>query len=507
MSTPSEASLHPYVTGLTAIAAWEKTENLAIYLLSQKLPDVTFTKRHRKGMTAAIWSAIVKEFTEKSILLCANLCTSFLNLQYKSGADLHAEFDRICVAYEELLNADVDISDAKYASLIINFVPSELSTFISQLSATAKITARMQALSTAQSSTAASSTSSTTVLSGEKPILDAEMLMDITLEEWERRQADKGKGKAKDAGVAASVLSSEKLKKGKGKHGLQKPIGVCWTCGGKGHKQAACPSPNPDEKGKGSNAKLESSTPRMTAAAATAPLSLDDIAGAWSAFVPAYVSPYVETDTESDSLGVDDTWSDDAASDYTALTEVSDGSMPSLQTVPDSSAESDEDGASSAPGLPMEDVPMLEPVSIEQRMSSVAAWLSYGFGEGREGDDPTPLTASAAAMLKPFTATAAGYTSTFASGECMITDHDGATVGRVPKSHGLYIVTREHGEGTVLHHITVGFMMYYELSGPLPVLRLSSVFGGIGTFLARTPPPKFSIAGHLMHGAPLLSIN
>ncbi|PIL29341.1 hypothetical protein GSI_09392 [Ganoderma sinense ZZ0214-1] len=200
-----------------AIATWEKTENLALYLLSQKLPDVTFTKHHRKGTTAAIWAAIVKEFTDKSILLRANLRTSFLNLRYKSGVDLHSEFDRVRVAYEELLNADVDISDAEYASLIINFVPSELSTFISQLSATAKLTARMQALSTAQSPAAVSSGSSSTVLSSEKPVLDAETLMELALEEWLRRQEDKGKGKAKDTGVAASVLSSEKPKKGKGK--------------------------------------------------------------------------------------------------------------------------------------------------------------------------------------------------------------------------------------------------------------------------------------------------
>ncbi|PIL29342.1 hypothetical protein GSI_09393 [Ganoderma sinense ZZ0214-1] len=41
----------------------------------------------------------------------------------------------------------------------------------------------------------------------------------------------------------------------------------------------------------------------------------------------------------------------------------------------------------------------------------------------------------------------AGFTTTFASGECVITDHNGATVGHIPKSHGLYIVEREHTEG------------------------------------------------------------
>ncbi|KZT63679.1 hypothetical protein DAEQUDRAFT_679965, partial [Daedalea quercina L-15889] len=57
----------------TAIDAWQEKEDLAMYLLTQKLPDITFTKHRRKGNTATIWAVIEQEFTQKSMLLRVNL--------------------------------------------------------------------------------------------------------------------------------------------------------------------------------------------------------------------------------------------------------------------------------------------------------------------------------------------------------------------------------------------------------------------------------------------------
>ncbi|KZT02296.1 uncharacterized protein LAESUDRAFT_614166, partial [Laetiporus sulphureus 93-53] len=63
----------PTPTEDAAIASWDKKENLAMYLLTQKLHDVTLTKHLRKGTVAEIWSAVMQEFTQKSLLLRATM--------------------------------------------------------------------------------------------------------------------------------------------------------------------------------------------------------------------------------------------------------------------------------------------------------------------------------------------------------------------------------------------------------------------------------------------------
>ncbi|KZT63076.1 hypothetical protein DAEQUDRAFT_640073, partial [Daedalea quercina L-15889] len=106
-----------------AIDAWQEKEDLARYLLTQKLPDITFTKHRRKGTAAAIWAAIVQEFSQKSMILRARYRTEFLNMRAMPGANLHSELDRLRVKYEELLNMDIAVAAAEYASLVINFLP------------------------------------------------------------------------------------------------------------------------------------------------------------------------------------------------------------------------------------------------------------------------------------------------------------------------------------------------------------------------------------------------
>ncbi|KZT66515.1 hypothetical protein DAEQUDRAFT_657361, partial [Daedalea quercina L-15889] len=63
------AATSPIPEEQAAANAWQEKEDLTMYLLTQKLPDITFTKHHRKGTAAEIWGTIVQEFTHKSLLL------------------------------------------------------------------------------------------------------------------------------------------------------------------------------------------------------------------------------------------------------------------------------------------------------------------------------------------------------------------------------------------------------------------------------------------------------
>ncbi|KZT66430.1 hypothetical protein DAEQUDRAFT_658537, partial [Daedalea quercina L-15889] len=66
--TPTAATA-PTQAEQAVIDAWQEKEDLAQYLLTQKLPDITFTKHRHKGTAAAIWAAIVQEFSQKSMIL------------------------------------------------------------------------------------------------------------------------------------------------------------------------------------------------------------------------------------------------------------------------------------------------------------------------------------------------------------------------------------------------------------------------------------------------------
>ncbi|KAI0652181.1 hypothetical protein C8Q79DRAFT_997327 [Trametes meyenii] len=63
----------PTTTESAAIAAWEKKENFALYLLTLKIAPATYAKHKRKGTVAKIWAAVVQEFTSKSLLARSNL--------------------------------------------------------------------------------------------------------------------------------------------------------------------------------------------------------------------------------------------------------------------------------------------------------------------------------------------------------------------------------------------------------------------------------------------------
>ncbi|KAJ2985203.1 hypothetical protein NUW54_g10228 [Trametes sanguinea] len=219
--TPADCE-HPTTAETSSIAAWDKQENFALYLLTLKIAPATYAKHKRKGSVAKVWAAIVAEFTSKSLLARSNLRRDFLNMRCDPSQDLHAELDRLQLAYENLLTYDVVISDTEYASVIINFLPDSLSAFISQLSAQMKLQSRLQT-----TTTTATTTPTPTTDSSDQAIISPDLMIELVLEEWERRRDEKKSrsGRNKDTGVAASALSTEKPKwKGRGK-GPQKPVG------------------------------------------------------------------------------------------------------------------------------------------------------------------------------------------------------------------------------------------------------------------------------------------
>jgi hypothetical protein len=68
----------PLPSKLATVTQWTKDKAATKNLLLQKLPDSTAMKICRQGTVYAAWTAIMKEYTEKSIFTQAELHASFL---------------------------------------------------------------------------------------------------------------------------------------------------------------------------------------------------------------------------------------------------------------------------------------------------------------------------------------------------------------------------------------------------------------------------------------------
>ena len=281
------------------VSDWNERETLAKYLLTQKLPDSIFTKYLRKNTVAEIWSALVTEFTKKSMIMKSNLHSEFMALRYQKGADLRLEFDRVRGKYEALMNAGVTVSPDDYRTLIINFVPSGISSFIAQVSANMKMLAMMSS-----KGTTGSSSESSDEKSSDPYALEPEQLMQAALEEWDRRGAEiraRGRNpnavKDSDVGAAMVTVSSERPGATAGGAGRKRfrgrrPVGACWNCGERGHRRDECPSAKnksssetKDSRGNApSSGSQQNSKPSTTRTANVAAIR-ESVDGVWSAFV------------------------------------------------------------------------------------------------------------------------------------------------------------------------------------------------------------------------------
>lgn len=181
-----------------------------------------------------MWSALVDEFTKKSMWMESFLLAEFMNMRYEKGADLREQFDKVRMKYESLLNFGITVSDDCYRSLVINFVPDEISSFLALISATMK------------ARTMRSSSVADGIGGSAERTLDAEVLMQLAAGEWDRQQVAR---RTEDVYNTAPASISEEERGVTYRHGKQRrrgKSGRCWNCGGRGHKKYACPSPIQD---------------------------------------------------------------------------------------------------------------------------------------------------------------------------------------------------------------------------------------------------------------------
>jgi len=255
-----------------AISQWDKDEQSAKLLLTQKIPDSALMRIRNKKSVKEQWDAIITEYTKKGAFTQTDLRTRFLESKCPDKGNLRQFLDKLRMKWEELVTVGVDIDEKDYCSTIISSLPYSLANFALNQLAAAKLY---------------SSTKTIT----------PNALISLISEEYECQQMqcscqNGGNGKAKDQDhdEALSVMSSEKFN-GKGRF-ERKPHGVCWNCGEKRHFKDKCPKPPTDKKNDSSKSK-----------GSTANTAIESDSEDEGAF---FMEPAFGSDSDSDGNGSDD---------------------------------------------------------------------------------------------------------------------------------------------------------------------------------------------------------
>ena len=200
---------------IAAVDKWDKDEQSAKSLLTQKIPDSTLMRVHNKHTVKERWDAIVTEYTEKGAYAQTDLRGRFLESKCPDKGNVREFLDGLRVKREELASVGVDIDEKDYRSTIISSLPFTLANFASSQLAAARMFAPSKTI-----------------------VPDS--LISLISEEYERQKTQKSRrsGKTKDDDEAMAVGST----KGKGKQ--RYPRGVCWNCGEAGHYKDKCPKPS-----------------------------------------------------------------------------------------------------------------------------------------------------------------------------------------------------------------------------------------------------------------------
>ena len=121
------------------MAQWDRDEQSAKSLLTQKIPDSALMHIHKAKTVKERWDAITTEYTEKGTFAQTDLRTRFLESKCQEKGNVRQFLDELRIKREELATVSVDIDEKDYRSTIISSLPIPLANFASNQLAFAKI--------------------------------------------------------------------------------------------------------------------------------------------------------------------------------------------------------------------------------------------------------------------------------------------------------------------------------------------------------------------------------
>ena len=122
-----------------AAELWEKEDEIACYLLQQRLPDSTVLGLNSCTSTAMCWKQVSDEYTAKSMYTQNDKEQEFLEMRCPKGGEVRPFLISVRNKREELAAAGIRTSSKDYQRTILRGIPEDLAKFTAQLLGAAHI--------------------------------------------------------------------------------------------------------------------------------------------------------------------------------------------------------------------------------------------------------------------------------------------------------------------------------------------------------------------------------
>ena len=116
-----------------ATELWEKEDEIARYLLQQRLPDSTVLGLNSCTSTAMCWKRVSDEYTAKSVYAQNDKEQEFLEMCCPKGGEVQPFLISVRNKREELAAAGIRTSSKDYQRTVLRGIPEDLAKFAAQL--------------------------------------------------------------------------------------------------------------------------------------------------------------------------------------------------------------------------------------------------------------------------------------------------------------------------------------------------------------------------------------
>ena len=218
-----------------AMERWDGEDQIAGYLLIQRLPDLTAMEASQLDTAKERWEMVKREYTAKSEYARNDLEQQFLEMRCPKGGDVRAFLANLKTKRNELTAVGVTIADKDYQRTVLRGIPDELARFASQLLTSARL---------AHNSSAVNVNELTQAICEEADRLKI------------RRAHHQNPGKDGKKGQPDEALAATNSSDNAG--GRRRRSGKCHNCGKPGHWARECRSPKKEQNTSGQSAQASS---------------------------------------------------------------------------------------------------------------------------------------------------------------------------------------------------------------------------------------------------------
>ncbi len=226
--------LKPMDEEKAATEKWAYNDQVAQYLLSQRLPDSTIVCMGPYLTAALHWKRVTDKFTAKSVYAQNDLKTTFYNMCCPRGGDVRVFLRGVRYKCEELAAARVYITNKDYQRTVLRGILEELAHFTSTV------------------------LSSTHLVHHVTTVYTETLIEHICKEaDWIKSSRPKMHPNSNQSGARTQATRDEALAATGSEGSKRHHKGKCHNCGKPGHWARECRSPKKEEKPGNEAPKLE----------------------------------------------------------------------------------------------------------------------------------------------------------------------------------------------------------------------------------------------------------